>query len=46
MVESSGQDEFDARAKKAIQDAAPFPKPSNEIGTRLTRSGIILGFPL
>jgi colicin import membrane protein len=46
MVESSGTEEFDSRAEKAIRDAAPFPKPSDEVATRLTKSGIILGFPL
>jgi TonB family protein len=46
VVEPSGKEEFDARAIKAIRDAAPFPKPSDEVGARLTNSGIILGFPL
>lgn len=46
VKESSGQPEFDARAEKAIRDAAPFPKPSDSVGARLTNSGIILGFPL
>jgi colicin import membrane protein len=46
VIESSGEPEFDARAEKAIRGAAPFPKPSEEVGQRLTKSGIILGFPL
>ncbi|MCM2350091.1 MAG: cell envelope integrity protein TolA [Bacteriovoracaceae bacterium] len=46
IFESSGQSEFDARAEKAVRDASPFPKPSTEVGGRLTNSGIILGFPL
>lgn len=46
LMESSGQSEFDARAEKAIRDAAPYPKPSEAVGSRLTNSGIILGFPL
>lgn len=46
LQESSGEPEFDARAEKAIRDAAPFPKPSEAVGTRLVNSGIILGFPL
>jgi TonB family protein len=45
MQESSGVAEFDARAEKAVRDAA-FPKPSQEVGNRLTNSGIILGFPI
>lgn len=46
ILESSGQSEFDARAEKAVREASPFPKPSAEVGGRLTNSGIILGFPL
>jgi len=46
ILESSGQAEFDARAEKAVRDAAPFPKPNTEVGGRLANSGIILGFPL
>ncbi len=46
ILESSGQSEFDARAEKAVRDAAPFPKPNAEVGGRLANSGIILGFPL
>jgi colicin import membrane protein len=45
MLESSGVPEFDARAEKAIRDAS-FPKPQDDVGKRLTSSGIILGFPL
>lgn len=45
ILESSGLAEFDTRAEKALRDAI-FPKPSNEVGKRLTSSGIILGFPL
>lgn len=46
VKESSGQAEFDSRAEAAIRAAAPFPKPSDSVGARLTNSGIILGFPL
>jgi colicin import membrane protein len=46
LLESSGQSEFDARAEKAIRDAAPFPKPSQTVASRLTSSGVILRFPL
>lgn len=45
MQESSGVAEFDARAEQAVRSAS-FPKPSGEVGARLTSSGIILGFPL
>ena len=46
LQESSGDPDFDARAERAIRDAAPFPKPSEVVGVRLSNSGIILGFPL
>lgn len=46
VVEPSGDAEFDERAEKAVRAAAPFPTPSEAVGSRLTSSGIILGFPL
>jgi TonB family protein len=46
VYESSGQSEYDARAEKAVRDASPFPAPSAAVGARLTKFGIILGFPL
>jgi colicin import membrane protein len=46
LIESSGQDEFDSRAEKAIRDASPFPKPSTQVAARLASSGVILRFPL
>lgn len=45
MQESSGVSEFDIRAEKAIRESI-FPKPSPEVGVRLSSSGIILGFPI
>lgn len=45
IQESSGVAEFDSRAESAIRDSN-FPKPSEEVGKRLTQSGIILGFPI
>ncbi len=45
MQESSGNQEFDARAEQAIR-SSNFPKPTAEVGVRLTNSGIILGFPI
>ncbi len=44
--ESSGQPEFDTRAEMSIKSAAPFPAPTPEVATQLSRSGVILGFPL
>jgi colicin import membrane protein len=46
VFESSGALEYDSRAEKAVRDASPFPAPSVAVGARLTKSGIILGFPL
>lgn len=46
LIDSSGVGEFDARAERAIRDAAPFPRPSTEVAPRLSNSGIILRFPL
>ena len=43
--ESSGSDEYDARAEKAIRDASPFPKPPEAVAARIT-PGISLNFPL
>lgn len=46
LAASSGNGEYDARADKAIRDAAPFPKPSATLGPLLPNSGIVLKFPL
>ena len=46
VIESSGNDDYDARALAAIDNASPFPKPSATVAPRLSNSGIILRFPL
>ena len=46
FVDKSGNDEFDSRAIKAIEDSKPFPIPDPEIRDRLLSEGVILGFPL
>jgi colicin import membrane protein len=46
LIDSSGTNEFDARAEKAIRDAAPFPPPAADIAARLSTIGVILRFPL
>ena len=46
VYETSGQPEFDTRAQMAIKSAAPFPSPAAEVVSQLSRSGVILGFPL
>lgn len=45
IVESSGNPEYDERAERAIR-STNFPAPSEAVAKRLTKSGIILGFPL
>lgn len=45
-VESSGNDDYDARAVNAIKSVVNFPTPPAQVGQRLTKFGIILGFPL
>lgn len=45
VLEPSGDNEFDQRAQSAVREAS-FPVPSEEVGGRLTQSGIILGFPI
>ncbi len=46
VYESSGQPEFDTRAEMAIKSTAPFPAPATDVASQLSRSGVILGFPL
>lgn len=46
LIESSGNNEFDSRAINAIRESAPFAAPPEAVGVRLTRYGVILGFPL
>jgi TonB family protein len=46
LIESSGNSEFDSRALNAVRESAPFAAPPEPVGIRLTRYGVILGFPL
>lgn len=46
LLESSGNADYDARAKQAIDTASPFPKPSAGVASRLASSGVALKFPL
>ena len=46
FISTSGNEEFDLRALKSIDDAQPFPLPEQEIKDRLLSEGVILGFPL
>lgn len=46
IVKSSGVEDFDRRAVRAITQSAPFPAPSTEISKRLEKGEVVLGFPL
>lgn len=46
FVSKSGNEDFDARAIKSINESQPFPLPNEEIKDRLLSEGVILGFPL
>jgi TonB family protein len=46
IFQSSGDDEFDGKAVEAVKKSSPFPKPSNEILTKVIAGDVILGFPL
>ena len=43
---SSGNPEFDALVRDAVQQASPFPAPPVELRRTVNVSGIRLGFPL
>jgi len=46
IMESSGNEEFDSWAMKAIEDSLPFTSPDSAIVSELLRGRFILGFPL
>lgn len=46
IYESSGNSEYDERAKAAIIQGAPYAIPDKEIRDRVVKGDIILGFPL
>ena len=46
MLESSGNEEFDQRAFKAVREVKIFTAPSPAIREFLAIRGVILGFPL
>ena len=43
---TSGNDEFDQKARNSIEMANPFPAPPPEIARELERGILALGFPL
>ena len=46
ITKTSGVDDFDQRALRAIKQANPFPAPEAEIAKMTTSGAIVLGFPL
>ena len=46
IVQSSGVEEYDSRAMRAIKAANPFPVPEGDIATFLSAGQVVLGFPL
>jgi len=46
FVQSSGNEQFDAAVKHAIQAAAPFPVPPVSILAGVSQDGVLLKFPL
>lgn len=46
IFESSGNDEYDGRALRAVKISAPFPTPESKIAKSLSRGDLVLGFPL
>lgn len=46
IFESSGDQEYDAKALAAVKNSSPFPIITKEISLRASRGDIILGFPL
>lgn len=46
IYESSGNEEFDQRAMRAVNQSAPFPAPEEAFRSRLARGDVILAFPL
>lgn len=46
VFESSGNQEYDKRAREAVERAAPFPAMEEGVARRASRGDIVLGFPL
>ncbi len=46
VIESSGEEEFDAKALEAVKQSSPLPAPEKEFLGRAIGGDIILGFPL
>lgn len=46
IYESSGNEEYDQRALKAVRQSSPFPPLESSISSRAINGEILLGFPL
>jgi colicin import membrane protein len=46
VFESSGVEEFDRKAIRAVKDSDPLPPPSGDILAKVASGEVILGFPL
>ena len=46
LYETSGDDEYDSRAMKAIMASSPLPKPPSSILSKVADGTVVLGFPL
>lgn len=46
IFESSGNDDYDAKALEAVRLSAPFPSVAKDISDKVSRGEILLGFPL
>jgi TonB family protein len=46
IYETSGNEEYDERALKAVRESSPFPPLDNTISSRAVKGQILLGFPL
>lgn len=46
LREPSGNAEYDSRAMAAVRAGAPFGTPESAVGEKMSRKGIVIGFPL
>ena len=46
VLETSGELEYDQKAKEAILKSSPLPRPSETILGKVTSGAVVLGFPL
>ena len=46
FLKKSGNQQFDAEVKEAIEESLPFSKPTDSVKRSVKEEGIILAFPL